>query len=172
MWGLKEEPRFPWRVNARKGGRRCDQHSAVRRGGWVGNSKYPADYSTAGGGSSLRPITRQTTLQSSHTHCTPSHRVMCGLALRANLSNFFKLECYVSQNVLWFSCPLLPGSVTLLFYSSSTVRIPLLTHPQFILWLAVIHVSLSATVRAGRYILDTSKISKAHHSAWHTAGAG
>ena len=96
----------------------------------------------------------------------------CSLALRANLSHFFKLECYVSQNVLWFSCPLLPGSVTLLFYSSSTIRIPLLMHPQFILWLAVIHVSLSETMRAGRYILDTSKISKAHHSAWHTAGAG
>ena len=155
-----------WR--ARKGG--GDVISTPLSGGQWGT----ADYSKAGGGSSLRPVTRQTTLVFTRAmYCQPPcDRRWRGLALTANLSRFFKHECHISHNVLWFSCSLLPESVILLFFSSSTLHIPLLMHPQFVLWLAVIHVSLSETVRTGRYILDTSKTSKAHHSAWHTAGAG
>ena len=154
MQGLNEEAWFPRRVKGEEKGRRCDQHSAKT---WrlSGGQWGTADYSKAGGGSSLRPVTSQTTLVFTHAMYSqpPCDRRWCGLALTAKLSRFFKRECRISHNVLWFSCSLLPESVILLFLSSSTLHIPLLMHPQSV-------------------ILDTSKTSKAHHSAWHTAGAG
>ena len=154
MQGLNEEAWFPGRVKGEERGRRCDQHSAKT---WrlSGGQWGTADYSKAGGGSSLRPVTSQTTLVFTHAMYSqpPCDRRWCGFALTANLSRFFKRECRISHNVLWFSCSLLPESVILLFLSSSTLHIPLLMHPQSV-------------------ILDTSKTSKAHHSAWHTAGAG
>ena len=74
----------------------------------MGNSKYPADYSTAGGGSSLRPITRQTTLQSSHTHCTLSHRVITtGVALPLEQTSPISLSLNVMSPRMFSDSPAL-----------------------------------------------------------------